>query len=81
MSDSTGPLSGGTSQLLVVGSSLTGATCNTTLPANDFFFSVGNSTSECGPYPFTQFTGADLPITIFVRVLTEPFLNDINSCL
>ncbi|KIK52641.1 hypothetical protein GYMLUDRAFT_179867 [Collybiopsis luxurians FD-317 M1] len=68
MSDSTGPLSGGTSELLVVGDTLTEASCNTTLLANDFFFSTNDSPSECESYRFTQFSGAVLPVTIFVCI-------------
>ncbi|ESK86992.1 hypothetical protein Moror_10922 [Moniliophthora roreri MCA 2997] len=65
MSDATGPLSGGTSDLLRVGDTQTGRTCNTTLPANDFFFTTDGTLEQCKPYPFTLYDGAVLPLTIY----------------
>ncbi|EEC00036.1 hypothetical protein MPER_00119, partial [Moniliophthora perniciosa FA553] len=65
MSDATGPLSGGTSDLLTVGDTQTGTSCNTTLPANDFFFSTDDTLEQCKPYPFTLYDGAILPLTIY----------------
>ncbi|KAF5349899.1 hypothetical protein D9757_013613 [Collybiopsis confluens] len=68
MSDASGALTGGTSKLLVVGDSSTGATCNTTLPANDFFFTVDSSPTECGSYHYTLYDAAILPVSIFFYV-------------
>ncbi|KIK51201.1 hypothetical protein GYMLUDRAFT_89112 [Collybiopsis luxurians FD-317 M1] len=70
MSDSTGPISGGTSGLLDVAESKSGANCNTTFSTNDFDFTTDSSSSppECQPYHFTQFDKAILPITIFFYI-------------
>ncbi|KAL0571662.1 hypothetical protein V5O48_010302 [Marasmius crinis-equi] len=65
MSDATGAISGGTSTLMTVGDSTSGKTCNTTLPANDFFFSADNTLTQCQNFAFTQYDGAKLPLTIF----------------
>ncbi|ESK87002.1 hypothetical protein Moror_12002 [Moniliophthora roreri MCA 2997] len=65
MSDATGPLSGGTSDLLTVGDTQTERICNTTLPTNDFFFTTAGALEQCKPYPFTLYTDAVLPLTIY----------------
>ena len=47
MSDATGFGSGGTSNVLSVGSSISGAKCNTTEPSVDFFFQLNDSLQQC----------------------------------
>lgn len=47
MSDSTGIGSGGTSQLYTVGSSVSGASCNTTDRGVDFTFEANSALQQC----------------------------------
>ncbi|KIJ68522.1 hypothetical protein HYDPIDRAFT_165322 [Hydnomerulius pinastri MD-312] len=64
MSDATGFGSGGTSDLLTVGDSVSGNSCNTSVPAVAFAFSLPSSLSQCNPYVFDSYNGAILPVTI-----------------
>ncbi|KAF8898817.1 hypothetical protein BD779DRAFT_1464899 [Infundibulicybe gibba] len=66
MSDATGPLTGGTSDVLIVGPPVSGQNCNTTRATIDFFFSLDSDLVQCRPYPFTQYPNATLPITVLV---------------
>ncbi|KAF9264399.1 hypothetical protein L218DRAFT_863069 [Marasmius fiardii PR-910] len=68
MSDATGPISGGTSSVMTVGASTNGISCNSTLPANDFFFTVDDPLTQCADFSFTNYTGAVTPLTIFVSL-------------
>ncbi|KAF9467371.1 hypothetical protein BDZ94DRAFT_1233148 [Collybia nuda] len=68
MSDATGAVSGGTSSLMTVGASLTGHSCNTTVPVNAFFFSADGILTQCGDFPFTHYQGAIKPLTIFAFI-------------
>ncbi|KAF9467370.1 hypothetical protein BDZ94DRAFT_1033684 [Collybia nuda] len=68
MSDATGAMSGGTSDLMIVGESLTGQICNTTTPANDFFFTTPNTLTQCSAFAFTSYQGAIKPLTIFAFI-------------
>lgn len=47
MSDSTGFNAGGTSQVLQVGSSVSGASCNTTNQDPSFFFQLNTALTQC----------------------------------
>ncbi|KAL4266988.1 hypothetical protein AB1N83_001178 [Pleurotus pulmonarius] len=64
MSDATGLVSGGTSELKVVAPPPPNVGCNTTEPNVDFFFSLDTELEQCKPYPFTLYTNASQPITI-----------------
>ncbi|KAJ8095810.1 hypothetical protein PM082_022917 [Marasmius tenuissimus] len=68
MSDTTGPVSGVTSSLMMVGESTSGQNCNTTEPAVDFFFSAGRSLIQCVNFPFTNYDVAIKPLTIFAHI-------------
>lgn len=68
MSDGTGVFAGGTSSLKTVGASQSNQACNITDLGTDFFFSLDSPLTQCGPYPFTHFNGAVLPITILVHI-------------
>ncbi|KAJ3572521.1 hypothetical protein NP233_g3020 [Leucocoprinus birnbaumii] len=64
MSDSTGFATGGTSDVLTVGSSK-GTTCPTK-PANvDFSFQLNSALVQCQPYIFSGYNGASLPVSIY----------------
>jgi hypothetical protein len=65
LSDSTGFATGGTSQLLTVGSSQSGVNCNTTNPGVDFIFELNSPLVQCQPYPISGYAGAVQPVTIF----------------
>ncbi|KAF9266374.1 hypothetical protein L218DRAFT_857692 [Marasmius fiardii PR-910] len=67
MSDATGPVSGGATDLMLVGDTTSGQTCNTTDHGNDFYFSADSTLTQCVNFPFTLYDGAILPLTIFVR--------------
>jgi hypothetical protein len=47
MSDATGFGSGGTSQLLTVGPSVTGVNCNTTDPGTAFIYELPDALQQC----------------------------------
>lgn len=47
MSDGTGFGSGGTSQILTVGPSVTGASCNTTDPGTEFTYELPSALQQC----------------------------------
>lgn len=47
MSDSTGFGTGGTSNVLTTGSSISGAACNTTVPAPAFNFQLNDALQQC----------------------------------
>ena len=47
LSDATGFASGGTSQLLTVGDTVSGNNCNTTDPGVDFFFNLDSPLVQC----------------------------------
>lgn len=68
MSDATGLVSGGTSELKVVAPPPPNVGCNTTEPNVDFFFSLDSELEQCKPYPFTLYTNAIQPITIIGAV-------------
>ncbi|KAJ8090746.1 hypothetical protein PM082_018312 [Marasmius tenuissimus] len=68
MSDASGPVSGGTSGVMTVGSASAGQTCNTTLPANDFFFSASSELVQCSDFSFIRYEGAVKPLTIFAFI-------------
>ncbi|KAF9535396.1 hypothetical protein CPB83DRAFT_841676 [Crepidotus variabilis] len=75
MSDATGVTAGGISPLLSVGSSTSGATCNTTVRMPDFFFSLNGDLKECMPYTFSQYSGAILPIRVMGFIPSGPFFS------
>jgi len=65
MSDGTGFGSGGTSQILTVGSSVTGASCNTTDPGTGFTYELPSALQQCDSYTFDGYDNATQPITIY----------------
>lgn len=65
MSDATGFGSGGTSQILTVGSSVTGVSCNTTDPGTGFTYELPDALQQCNPYTFSGYDGAAQPVTIY----------------
>ncbi|KIM75422.1 hypothetical protein PILCRDRAFT_13669 [Piloderma croceum F 1598] len=65
MSDATGFGSGGTSQILTVGSSVTGASCNTTDPGTAFTYMLPDALQQCNLYTFSGYDGAIQPVTIY----------------
>ncbi|KAG7090036.1 hypothetical protein E1B28_011656 [Marasmius oreades] len=67
MSDATGPVSGGTSSLMVVGDATSGQSYNTTSPGNEFF-SVESTLTQCSGFPLTLYDSARLPLTIFAWI-------------
>ncbi|TDL28532.1 hypothetical protein BD410DRAFT_781054 [Rickenella mellea] len=64
MSDASGFGSGGVSDLLTTGASISGATCNTTAPQPEFFFELNTALQQCRPYIFSNYRGAIQPVTI-----------------
>ncbi|KAH8120266.1 hypothetical protein DFH11DRAFT_1559227 [Phellopilus nigrolimitatus] len=64
MSDATGFGSGGTSSLLAVGSSISGANCNTTAPSPEFFFQLNTALQQCRSFTFSGYDGATQPVTV-----------------
>ncbi|KAL5535476.1 hypothetical protein ACEPAF_3570 [Sanghuangporus sanghuang] len=64
MSDSTGFESGGTSGVLTVGSSVSGASCNTTEPSPDFLFDANSALQQCRAFTFSRYNGAVQPVRI-----------------
>ncbi|KAL0567764.1 hypothetical protein V5O48_014233 [Marasmius crinis-equi] len=68
MSDATGPISGGTSDLMMVGDPTSGVTCDTTPLANDFDFTIDGTLTQCENFQFTQYDSAILPLTIFAFI-------------
>ncbi|KAF9787272.1 hypothetical protein BJ322DRAFT_1187034 [Thelephora terrestris] len=64
MSDATGLGSGGTSEILTVGSSVSGNSCNTTDPGSDFTFSSSDYLTQCETAVFSDYERAVQPITI-----------------
>lgn len=64
MSDATGFGSGGVTDVLTVGSSVSNTNCNTTDPGVDFFFELNTALQQCRPYTFDNYTGAVQPVTI-----------------
>ncbi|KAJ8092607.1 hypothetical protein PM082_006932 [Marasmius tenuissimus] len=68
MSDSTGPLSGGTSSILTVGESTSGGFCSGISPVG-FSLSYDRTIAQCQPYSFTRvdlFTKSYVsPLTVF----------------
>ncbi|KZP00977.1 hypothetical protein CALVIDRAFT_533299 [Calocera viscosa TUFC12733] len=66
MSDATGFGTGGTSALLVVGASITGASCDTAGPPLGFeFFLQSGGASECKPFEISWQANATLPVEIW----------------
>ncbi|TFK41234.1 hypothetical protein BDQ12DRAFT_733544 [Crucibulum laeve] len=75
MSDATGATAGGVTDVMTVGPSMSGTGCNTTDPGTSFFFSLDADLVQCKPYPFTQYAGAILPVSILAIVpLGESFV-------
>lgn len=72
LSDAGGFATGGTSQLLTVGSSQSGGNCNTADLSNDFFFALNSPLIQCQPYPITGYKGAVQPVNIAVVVPGGP---------
>jgi len=62
MSDATGFGSGGSTGLLVVGSSQ-GGTCNVTSPAPAFDFELNSALQQCRPYTISGYSAAVQPVT------------------
>ncbi|EAU87419.1 hypothetical protein CC1G_02178 [Coprinopsis cinerea okayama7 len=80
MSDSTGTTAGGITGAIRVGAALDGASCDTTGPAADFFFSLDGRLEQCGDYPFTNYDGATRPVTVFGFIPSgESFIIDPQS--
>ncbi|EMD42131.1 hypothetical protein CERSUDRAFT_79741 [Gelatoporia subvermispora B] len=64
MSDASGFASGGTTNVLTVGPSVSNSNCNTTIPNVDFFFDTNSALAQCRIYTFSGYGGAVQPITI-----------------
>ncbi|KAL5534289.1 hypothetical protein ACEPAG_751 [Sanghuangporus baumii] len=64
MSDSTGFGSGGTSDVLIVGSSVSGSSCNTTEPSPDFVFDANSALQQCRAFTFSGYSEAVQPVRI-----------------
>ncbi|KAK7059029.1 hypothetical protein VNI00_001653 [Paramarasmius palmivorus] len=65
MSDATGFGSGGTTELLTVGSSK-GGSCNTTEPDVAFSYQLNSALQQCRTFTFSDYSGAIQPVTIIV---------------
>ncbi|KAI5999859.1 hypothetical protein F5J12DRAFT_952009 [Pisolithus orientalis] len=69
LSDATGFATGGTTYLITVGEPTSSSSCNTTLPSLSYYFSdVGFPLQQCGPFEFSGYQGAILPVT-FVGIV------------
>ncbi|EIN04023.1 hypothetical protein PUNSTDRAFT_123068 [Punctularia strigosozonata HHB-11173 SS5] len=64
LSDSTGFGSGGTTEVLTVGSSISGASCDTTGAKADFTFELDNALQQCRPFTFGNYNDAVQPVHI-----------------
>ncbi|KAI0082277.1 hypothetical protein K474DRAFT_852977 [Panus rudis PR-1116 ss-1] len=64
MSDASGFASGGTSDVLEVGASISNSNCNTTDPGVDFFFQLNSALKQCRTFTFDDYSGAVQPVTI-----------------
>lgn len=64
MSDSQGFESGGTSDILTVGSSISGDNCNLTEPAPDFTFQANSALQQCRTFTFSDYYNAAQPVRI-----------------
>ncbi|KAF9044642.1 hypothetical protein BDZ89DRAFT_1059114 [Hymenopellis radicata] len=64
MSDATGFGAGGSTGVLKVGSSTSGASCNTTDPGVAFPFELNTALQQCRAYTFSGYDQAVQPITI-----------------
>lgn len=66
MSDSTGFATGGTSNLITVGSPTGTSTCNTTPPSIPYTFSLSpNTPQQCASTVFSEYQSAVLPVTFW----------------
>jgi hypothetical protein len=64
LSDATGFGSGGSTQMLKVGPSTGGRSCNLTAPDLPFTFGPDTAPTQCQKYTFTDFAGAIPPVTV-----------------
>jgi len=64
MSDASGFGSGGVSEVLTVGQSISESQCNTTAQHADFTFDTDMALNQCREYSFTNYSGAVQPVTI-----------------
>ncbi|KAK1233531.1 hypothetical protein PQX77_003342 [Marasmius sp. AFHP31] len=71
MSDASGPVSGGTSGRMTVGSPLEGQTY-TVYIVNDFVFTAKDELVQCSNFQFTLYEGAVKPLTIFAFIPGGP---------
>jgi hypothetical protein len=68
MSDATGFGSGGTTNILTVGASVSGSTCDTTDPGVAYTFQLNTVLQQCRPYTFSGYSGATQPVTIMALI-------------
>ncbi|EIN14150.1 hypothetical protein PUNSTDRAFT_140507 [Punctularia strigosozonata HHB-11173 SS5] len=64
MSDSQGFGTGGTTDVLTVGSSVGGSSCNTTDPGVDFTFELNDALQQCRTFSFSNYNSATQPVHI-----------------
>ncbi|EJD04007.1 uncharacterized protein FOMMEDRAFT_155130 [Fomitiporia mediterranea MF3/22] len=64
MSDSTGFEAGGTSDILTVGSSISGTNCPLVDATPDFFFDLNSALQQCRTSTFSGYDNATQPVTI-----------------
>ncbi|TFK53035.1 hypothetical protein OE88DRAFT_1656834 [Heliocybe sulcata] len=73
MYDATGVPSGALSQVMTVGKTSGGQSCNTTDPHPYFFYSWpdGQSPVQCSPFQFFDYPNASLPVTLTILAAGE----------
>lgn len=64
MSDANGFATGGVSDVITTGPSISHSQCNVTAQAVDFFFDTDMALNQCREYSFSNYTGAIQPATI-----------------
>ncbi|THH08740.1 hypothetical protein EW145_g2502 [Phellinidium pouzarii] len=64
MSDATGFATGGISEALTVGSSVSSTSCNTSVPIPGFVFTLSSELQQCSTFTFSGYDGAAQPVRI-----------------